>query len=299
MKCQIPKTKNFYFLIVIFNFALLFFNLSGAQALTVSPAIVEKAVLPGSELPLSVKIFNETDQPTVFYAQTENFRAAGGGASPEFLGNTDPLSAAAWFVVAKPRVVLAPGQSQDIPFKIVAPQTAEPGGHYAALFWSDAPPGQSGIGTTSRVGTLFLLKVAGEARERGLIKDFGLDRSVPKNQPVNFKLVFANLGNAHLRPTGKIEIYDYFNRLVYQTAVNDAGQAVLPGSERAFHVELADHKIYLGPFRAVATVAYGQGKNILTADHQFWLGLNYLIGLGLALAILIALLIFKKFRQRA
>jgi len=47
----------------------------------------------------------------------------------------------------------------EILLKIKIPDAAEPGGHYATLLWSEKPAEDTGIGTSSRVGVLFLFKI--------------------------------------------------------------------------------------------------------------------------------------------
>lgn len=205
-----------------------------AQALTVSPPRMELAGNPGTNVVGEFTLFNEQDETKTMYSSFENFEARGESGAPYFVGCKQG-GLCSW-IKTDSQVTLKPGERKIIPFSVAIPQNAEPGGHFAAVFWGSTPPqaqegGQVAIG--AKVGILLLLKVAGETEEAGGLLEFRTDGGrILTSLPITFTYRFSNDGGDRIKPEGTITIKNTFG---FTSAIVDANKGegnVLPGSVR-------------------------------------------------------------------
>ena len=205
------------------------------DALTVSPPKMELTGDPGQIIAGWFDLFNEQDTVKIFYSSFENFEARGETGNPYFLPSTTGL--ATWITTSE-SITLEPGEREKIPFSISIPENVEPGGHFAAIFWSTTPSqvqkgGQVAIG--AKIGILVLLRVSGELKEGGGLLEFKTeDGKFLTSLPITFFYRFSNDGGDRIKPAGEIKIK---NTLGFTSAVLDANKRegnVLPGSIRKF-----------------------------------------------------------------
>ncbi len=209
-----------------------------ATGIGVSPGRFEVEVPAGQAAQNVLKVTNEGDKPLEIRAYSMDRRVQSGGQI-EFLPAGNPAdSPAAWLSVEPDRFSLAPGQEQEVRWKLAVPPEAIPGDHVAVLFFQTAPearPGTVSIG--SRVGALVSVRVAGEAVVSGRLVSFQIPsprlalRLAPFGRPllafswnlpfplfeygpVPVVATFENTGNARLPVTGNVEIKDLLGRVV-------------------------------------------------------------------------------------
>ena len=205
-----------------------------ADALTVSPPRIELTGDPGQTITGSFGLFNEQDTHKTFYSSYENFEARGETGTPYFLPGEEGL--AVW-IETDSQVSLEPDERKSIPFTIRIPQNAEPGGHFAAIFWGTTPPqvGEGQVAIGGKVGILVLLKVSGDIQEGGGILELNTaEGKVLSSLPVTFIYRFSNDGGDRIKPEGEIKIK---NTLGFTAATLDANKGegnILPGSIRKF-----------------------------------------------------------------
>ncbi|MDI6602777.1 MAG: hypothetical protein QME57_01480 [Patescibacteria group bacterium] len=219
---------------------LIFVN--SARALTISPPLMEIDVNPGDTVKKTIKIYNETEEENTYYSSVANFTARGEEGEPGFLESeeTRGYSLASWIEIDKSPFRLAKNERKEIPFIIRVPKNAEPGGHYGVIFFSTQPPvlekEQTAIGVLGKIGSLVLVRVAGEIREEGRLIEFDTaDKKTFYNRlPVDFAFRFENTGNVHLKPRGEIQIVNLFGKQTAKIPVNLVGGNVLPESIRRF-----------------------------------------------------------------
>jgi hypothetical protein len=183
-------------------------------------------------------IVNETQKSQVYYASFANFEAQGDTGSPTFIDPKDDLGT--WITTDEASVNLAPGVQKEIGFKITIPKDAEPGGHFAAIFWGTSPgnvPGQVSIGT--KTGMLILLSVNGDVKEQAGLVDFSLhnNKHFYKELPVGFQYRFSNQGGDRVKPTGSIVIRSILGWTVKKVNANPFDGNVLPNTTRKFNPE--------------------------------------------------------------
>lgn len=212
-----------------------FLSTAQAQALAVSPVLYDFEIATGASKQGSVTITNDTGEEETFALHVRNFTASGECGQQEYLEESQPSDLASWIFPERPSVTLEPGESQDFPFVVNVPRDAEPGGHYATIFFSRVPDpaNQTGVGVGSEVGILILVNVPGDVREDARIESFTLrGSSVRDRLPVYFDLRIRNLGSVHFRTRGTLVVKNMLGRTVSRLSANPNNVATLPNSIR-------------------------------------------------------------------
>lgn len=295
-----------------------------ARAFTVTlvPPTLEFTAEPGETLHSEVKLFNESTEPLTLYPSTANFTAKDEAGTPNFDPQEAQVDLAAWVSVDRPSYTIPVGEKITVPVTIAVPANADPGGHYAALFFGNAPPGTavSGIAVSSKIGALVILRVEGQVVERAVVRDFMLHdgRTALTQPPVQFDVRIQNTGNVHIRPTGTITVHNMFGGQTTVLTLNSAQGAILPNSSRLFtaawqkasaappsgnffqQVASQWRNFALGSYTATIDGTYGTSAQPLTATIHFsifpW---QLLLTLLVIIIVLIILLVIGIRRYNA
>ncbi len=279
--------KILIFISLIF-FGSCFFAL-GSQALTVSPAKVEFSADPGDTIQGKITLINSEGRTMTYYSSFERVETRGTWGDPVFTGERTGL--ASWIETSPSEVTLEPGQQSRTSFTIRIPENADPGGHYAAIFWGTSPPkGEGGgIGIASRIAILVLLGISGDVIEAGEIIDFQANKKIFNYLPVTFSYLLKNTGTVHLKPEGQVIIKNILGKTSTILLVNPKGYNALPGAERDFSVvwearnssaklggflaELKKEKsgFSLGYYKATLDIEFGKEKKTSQASFSFWI----------------------------
>jgi hypothetical protein len=206
-----------------------------AQALTVTPRL-ELTGDPGARLTTELKITNEERQSRTFFLRTENFNAQDETGNPSFNLRREGLST---WIKAPLSITLGPGESINLPVEVNIPSAAEPGGHYAAIFFLTDPPNPDNSGTvaiSAKLGTLILLRVNGDFVQDANILEFGTTdkQKFFTHLPIQFYYRFQNTGEDHLKPVGDIQIENVIGQTTIILVANSIDGSVLPKSVRKF-----------------------------------------------------------------
>jgi hypothetical protein len=208
------------------------------KALTVSPPQVEMTLVPGQKAEMVIKLYNEEETDLTLYTDSALFTSNNVDGLPVYDFNASKEDISTWFEVEKGPITLKSKERKSIPVTINTPTNAGPGGHYAVLAFSKNPPksdsGTTQISIASQIGVLILARIEGEIQEAGQISSFISDAKQYRYLPVNFRTIFNNTGNVHLRPTGKIIINNTFGKKTAELNFNEANSAVLPDSSRTY-----------------------------------------------------------------
>jgi hypothetical protein len=245
------------------------------------PAKQELFLNPGDSVTQDLYVTDRTPGVTTFKIETDDIKGSNDANTPVIVLNSDekgPYSGKDFISYDSPQFTLSFGQRATIPVTITIPKTASPGGYYSAVLVSNAPAviAQAASSTISnaiiisRLGTLFFIRVNGQADVTGQLQDFrigGASKSFYDSGPFTFEVLFNNSGNVHLVPYGVISIKNLLGREVAQVPV-DAYYS-LPQSLRYRDVTWNQIALF-GRYTATLTLNRGYGNITDTKTIAFW-----------------------------
>jgi len=242
-----------------------------AQALTISPVKLELSGDPGQTITSRFDLLNEQNSTITFYTSYANFEAQGETGNPSFTQSNDGLDT---WIKAPDQIVLAPSEKKTVSFSIAIPKNADPGGHFAAIFFGTAPQNQSGSSQVSigaKVGILVLLNVSGAVKQGGGILQFGINgnNSAVTELPVLFYFRFQNSGGDRVDPTGDITIKNLFGSTVAKIPANPTNGNILPNSVRKFYVPWSNDPNQIADPAAVPHRSFFKAAGYELRDFRF------------------------------
>ena len=241
-----------------------------ARAITVGPVRLEFFANPGDTVKGTVTVINDGAQEATFYPSFEKFTEDNGNKI--FTKETSDI--ATWFV-GLPSVTLKAGEQKEIPFVMDIPRNAPPGGHFAVMWWSTAPPdahnGQQ-VSIVTRAGILMYMTVAGDIKEDGALTRFTANGggSFFFSYPISFSASFRNDGNIYEKPQGNVVVRNMLGLKSVTLPINEPGSNVLPQSTKSFDAVWQSNPWAFGLYYAVATLTYGQNSTPVTASKWFF-----------------------------
>lgn len=252
--------------------------------ISITPALFQMNLTPGQSWTGQLKVINPNPYEITYYASVVNFQAANEKGQPKFVPivdedpNASGSSLAYWIDITQEPIVLAAEKSVNLPFSITVPDSASPGGHYAAILIGQKPPKAEGITQTSVssfVSSLLFVRIAGDVHEEGFIREFSTGDAWYQAQEAEFNLKFENVSNVHLRPVGEIAIYNMWGKERGTIDINHtAGFGnVLPGTVRdfSFRWDGEDSVFDIGRYHAELTLQYGEdGHKNIDSTLNFW-----------------------------
>jgi len=312
---------------LVLPLALFFILALDARAVTVSPVIIEHEVAPGMRVQGKIMVINDSAGKQTYYTSIQSFVPEGEEGGQKYLEEAAPSGLPAWFRLSESSITLEPNESKEIQYTLDVPANAEPGGHYATLFYSTTPElekNRTNVGIAAKTGIIFLVKVAGDVKEDATIESFTVNRRLISSLPAMMSLRIRNNGTVHFRPEGTLTIRNMWGGIVAKVPANPKNSAVLPTSIRRLDtwwikdVEALDcfkegHKIEcngfwfglqnewknfaLGRYVATVDVKYGS-KNVPLEPRtvSFWVipWRMGLILLGLLVILFVAIKIYNR-----
>jgi hypothetical protein len=290
-------------LALVFGFGLA----HGAHALTLSPLTFEITAKPGETQDVVAKLYNENKtESLVIKPGVMSFKTKDETGQPDFFNDTTGLDLQNWISLPN-AVTLAPDETRSVIVTVAVPKSADPGGHYAAIFWGTTAPSvqSSGTGIEGRIATLVLVNVEGNVKEDAKIIQFNPVKSVSTHLPVDFIVRFQNNGSVHVHPAGNVIIWNMFGRKSNTPLpfnIQPSTGNVLPKSIREFTLTWIKttmdrsasewsqewNNFAFGRYTAELDATYGTSNTLAIARTSFWV-IPWMVSL-VALAALIALL---------
>ncbi len=271
--------KALFTVFAIVALSLCYFPRS-VTALTLSPTRFEISGNPGDTLNEEMLLINETEDTETYYSSFSNFEAQGESGSPAFVEPKDDLGT---WITTEDTATITPGQQKIVPFKITIPKDAEPGGHFAVVFWGTTPSGQKGVGVGAKTGVLVLLSVNGDVKEAGGLLNFNtVDHQFwYSTLPVSMEYRFRNDGGDRIKPTGSILILDTIFLPADRLDANPVSGNVLPNSTRKINVDWVkyerpnDYVLPTGAFAKFWSNVGYQWKNFALGFYSAHLNVAY------------------------
>jgi hypothetical protein len=279
-----------------------------ANALTLSPPTAELSAKPGETAAVVARLYNEGAEALVIQPTVLSFNSKDETGQPNFYDDKTGLDLQHWISVPD-SLMLAPGETRSVVVTVAVPKDADPGGHYAAIFWGTSPPKVegSGAGVEGQIAMLFLVNVEGKIKEDAEVIEFHPLSSFLTHLPVDLMVRFQNNGSVHEHPAGDIIIRNMFGRqsAVLPFNIQPSIGNVLPKSIRRFDLSWVKRAMdgsasewsqewqnfALGYYTAELNITYGAGNTLVTARTSFWV-IPWMVSLvGLATLIIIVLIL--------
>lgn len=274
----------------------------------VVPARQQLNIDPGTNQTTVIKFLNQSDAPITGNIKAVDFIVKDKKGTPILLEEEElstRFSAASWINLPYDRATIGPKDVLRIQFNISAPQDANPGGRYVAVYFE--PTGNLPSATTSnqeaalsiasKIAALLYIRVNGPVTEAANITRFEFPSFVEYG-PINVLTEIVNNGDYHITPSYQLVLYDWLGRKVDQVIENDIN--IFPGTARVFESEIGPRTM-LGKYRLEVKAAYGEQGRILTATGTLWafpVTVGAAIALGIVIIILLAFYIWKKLKDR-
>ncbi len=233
---------------------------------------------PGQRAESQITLTNRTGEETNFSVTVEDFQGSKNESdvSFDFLDKEKSMFSLRDYL--KPETMefsLKHGEQIKLPITIEIPKNSRPGGLYGAVIISKKNPEESvqkkevtsNIKIISRLAALFYIKVKGEVREDGSLKNFSSDKNFYERGPISLKIDFENRGNIHLKPSGRIDFFNILNEKVGEAEVDSF--FVLPESIRQKQVSYGK-SLMIGKYRAELTLDDGYGNKKENRSVVFW-----------------------------
>lgn len=281
-----------------------------ATGVRIQPSLIEERVDPGQVFSSILRVTNLDSETKTFYIIKRNISGLTERGEPIFATEQEETGyeISSWIKLAQDSVMIPGKATKEIPFSIVVPSIASPGGHFGGIFVSFTPPRpkETGVGVGFQVGTIINLRISGEVIEEAQIREFRTDKTIYSKPEVKFITRVENAGNVLVRPRGPLEITDFFGKKVATLRVNDEGAGIFPKAVRTFETEWKGEGLVFGRYQVVMSLVYGaDGRKTISDTLSFWvLPLNVILpivggvlGLILVTIVLVKFYIRRKLRQ--
>lgn len=254
----------------------------GGSGLQLSPTRTELTVNPGERETFTISLKNITQSKLVAQASLNDFESDNVSGTPKILVDTNDRTpyTISKMVSGLQDVELAPGETKEIKATIDVPEGIAPGAYYGAIRYAVVPPDASQadrqIALNASVAHLVFVDVPGSTAQQIQIQSLKMQKDdkpggVFFSRPNQAALSLKNLGNGFSRPFGSVTINNMFGKEVYGYDVNntDPRSIVLPNSSRTYVNEVGGIAMP-GKYSMTASVAYGNGAEVVTYKSTFW-----------------------------
>jgi hypothetical protein len=275
---KLPKLIILTFLSLVALLAIAPKTHAQSGNMIVAPARQVLTVDPGETKTISIKFINQGTSPIGGAVGVADFVVLDKSGTPHFLDNENGLSslysAASWVTLPSSDAVITAGGQVLLQARIAVPQDAKAGGRYFGIYFEPGTTVPSEIGAeyeagqaiTPRLAGLVYLRVSGPIEENAQVIRF-VTPNFSEYGPVAISTDIINRGNYHIRPTGKIDLYDFLGRKVATSDLEE--QNIFPDATRTYTNELG-RQIMLGKFSAKLTASYGESGQVLSSTTSFW-----------------------------
>jgi hypothetical protein len=271
------------------------FSIAHAQSgsFIVKPAKVELTGAPGETVEASISLENQLGIPATFTISFEDVAGSDNPNDPVTLLGVKRGPYPLRDLLHGPKAVtLLDKAEKRIPISITIPPDASPGGLYGSvIFTPERKKVDGNVVPNSRIGVLFFLRVEGDAREEGSLKDFSYEGGrvvfgTPSKTSVA-TLLFENTGTVHLSPYGILTAKSLFGE---SREIPIDPWYVLPKSARSRALPVGEYLSY-GPQTLSLVLHRGYGEKTDTRSLTVWV-FPSLRTIGIIFAVLAVLLVF-------
>jgi hypothetical protein len=272
-------------------------NVEVKSDFVVGPGKTELEIKPGESQTVNITVTNRMGVDKIFNLDVEDFTGSKTTDQTIVLLGTEhgPYSLRDFFSYPQPKIVLKHGQRAVIPVTVTIPKDAQPGGRYGSVIVSTATVKGTTTGTgssaiVSRVGALFFVKIPGDVKEEGMLKDFSTinNKVFFTSSPIDFQILYENHGSIYLNPYGEINIKNILGKEVGTVEIRP--WFALPDSLRLRQVSW-DRSLLFGRYTAHLVLNRGYDNIVDTKDVVFYVIPLRVVIPGLIIVVLLILAI--------
>ncbi len=271
------KLLKLFIPVFIVSFLIPLFSVNaqkiGSIGFSVSPQIFEIDVFPEKEITEKINLTNKSEVAVPIEVRITDFTAAEDSGEMLFDESSQDSSFASrkWFRIEKPNFILDSGETEKVNFTISVPENAEPGGHYSVMLFEPQLPSfyfeEDQPRAIPVIGVLFLFSVKvfmlePEVEQKLEVIEFSVPKeerlvilenlasafigrvvqaanevTITKKSPSSFLLRIKNNDIYHIKPFGKVLIYNIFGKKVGEAKIPQ--RTILPGKIRQFPIEFS------------------------------------------------------------
>lgn len=282
------------------------------SGLQLSPTQQSLTGQPGESKTLSIILKNITQADLTAQVFLNDFSSDNDSGTPQIIVDTNERTpyTLANMIKNLNDVDLKAGETKEITQTVNIPINAAPGAYFGAIRYAAIPKGQDQTGAerqvslTASVAHLVFVEVPGDINEQLQVESLKAQRN---NGPGSFffespnqvAVKIKNKGNGLSRPFGKVNVKGPFGGEVYSYDINNTTprSIILPDSSRKFTDEIKGVKLP-GKYNLTASIAYGNGGEVVTYKSSFIYMPVWAIILILLLIGLIAIGIIYVYRKR-
>jgi|GEM_PF-221632 len=247
---------------------------------SVAPEKFDLELEPGQVFNDKIRFYSQSDFSLAIKNETTFFSATGERGEMTFNQEPEDVSfdARQWFRFEKEQFVLQPGQAEEVKFSINVPVNAETSGYYLVSFFQADPVSirkESPTTITAKIGALFILNIVGETGNfPSLDKQFEIiELNAPaftESGPISINFRVQNNDPVHVKPSGKLIIYDFFKRIKAEIEIEE--QTILPRKIRFFETATKSDKFwdrfFIGPYRVELILSTKTWREKIGHDRQ-------------------------------
>lgn len=253
------------------------------ENITMAPATVKPDLVAGEVYSGRVRVMNngKTDYTFKMYAKPFSVKQESYQAEFETVNKYTEVYQWVRFETAEFR--LKSGENVSVPYTVVVPSDARPGGHYAVLFAETQPEQKESVARKKRVGSLMYATVAGEYASQGSVESFNSDTWF-RQGPVTSAIRLRNDGNVHFEATTDVIYKTLFGKAAYSDRQT---RMVMPGTTRRIDITWQKPPLF-GIYKLSGTAQYLDKTEVLPGKYivvmPYWLigaiGGLVLVGVG-------------------
>lgn len=269
-------------------------------AMAVDPAIIELIVDKSEIGKKEITVYNTSSLALPIKAVVQGFNP--GEAVDIKEKDLETYDASSWIKIdPKDRdFILQPKASKKVSVSVTVPPEAPAGGHYATIYFNPLIPqalvSDSSVFIYARIAVLVFIQVKGTFTEK-ITVDSLKTKYINQALPISMTFNVNNVGNSHIRPTGKIKITSEISRkFAGETSI--PLQIVLPGTTREYKVDVGQ-SLRPGFYSAELTLNYGTTTevNVKTDKTYFFVLPSFITYIYIGIGILVLIIGFR-FRKR-
>jgi len=188
---------------ILFAFIFLFFACvyAGAEGLSISPTRIEMPIERNTVAEGSFSVTNNYNGVAEIDITASDWNTYKGNGNPDINS---------WLKISQPHISLQQGETKKVSFTVQT-SSAMAGSVSAQVTFTMRPPGNEGV--IVKMSCPVYLTIKGTEKVDFAFSNFAVYGG--GNSDIKVQMRFKNNGNVHVRPSGKMNVYDGKKKLVY------------------------------------------------------------------------------------